>query len=77
MTALTTSSPTTFTFFCDHFIIQDILQKKMIGKGERVGDLYILDARTTATEPVTSQPTVSINNVDTDLWHFRLGHLST
>lgn len=77
VSALTTSSPTTFTFSCDHFIIQNSTQKRLIGKGERIGDLYILNHRSTDNETLTTETTISINRVDADLWHFRLGHLST
>lgn len=77
VSALTTSSPTTFTFSCDHFIIQNSTQKRLIGKGERIGDLYILNHRSTDNETLTTETAISINRVDADLWHFRLGHLST
>lgn len=43
VSALTAISPLTISFFANHFIIQDSTNQKMIGKGDRDKDLYILD----------------------------------
>ncbi|XP_075499485.1 uncharacterized protein LOC142537893 [Primulina tabacum] len=56
--------------FChDSFIIQEILTKKMIGKGRKIEGLYVLDAW-------TEVPVVTINQISVDTWHMRLGHPS-
>ncbi|KAG7585301.1 Reverse transcriptase RNA-dependent DNA polymerase [Arabidopsis thaliana x Arabidopsis arenosa] len=48
--------------------IQDPIRGSMIGKGRRIGNLYVLD---------TESPSVSVNAVvDIGMWHKRLGHPS-
>ncbi|XP_073270356.1 uncharacterized protein [Primulina huaijiensis] len=56
------------SFFHDQFVIQDLSLKKMIGKGRRVENLYVLEA-TKASEFPT-------NTVSVQEWHNRLGHPS-
>ena len=55
-------------FTCDHAFIQDIHLKKMIGKADKVRDLYVLH----------NKPSVNarIHAVSMDTWHKRLGHPS-
>lgn len=43
VSTLIAASPPTVTFFPNHFTIQDSINKKMIGKGDRCQDRYILD----------------------------------
>lgn len=61
------------SFFENHFIIQDPTTKKMIGKGERLQDLYILQMNTKIKNTITP---VSVNSISVQIWHNRLGHLS-
>ncbi|KAL5540434.1 hypothetical protein UlMin_044950 [Ulmus minor] len=44
VSAFTNDSQLTVSFLPDHFIIQDLNNKKMIGKGEKFEGLYVLDA---------------------------------
>ena len=71
VSALTNGSQLTIGFLRDSFIIQDIISRRMIGKGEKVEDLYVLDTNT-----LNSVSTACVNNVSTHFWHNRLGHLS-
>ena len=70
---LTLTSPLTVHFFPDQFVIQDLPCKKMIGKGNRVEDLYVLDVNNSVSS------SVHVNSVShstsLQLWHNRLGHL--
>ena len=47
----------------------------MIGKGELIGGLYVLQQFSHATSDAISQVNL-VNNVSTERWHARLGHLS-
>lgn len=60
VSALTTSSQLTFTFFTDHFIIQEIHNMSMIGKGNKLRDLYILDVKSTNLDPSAFGQTIGI-----------------
>ncbi|KAK0588496.1 hypothetical protein LWI29_001655 [Acer saccharum] len=71
VSALTNGSQLTVNFLHNCFIIQDLSSKRMIGKGEKFEDLYVLDAAT-----LNSVSTTYVNNVSTHIWHNRLGHLS-
>ena len=44
MSALTKTSHIAVTFFPGHFVIQDIKNMKMIGKGSQITDLYVFHA---------------------------------
>ncbi|KAL5563154.1 hypothetical protein UlMin_032901 [Ulmus minor] len=71
VSALTKELQFTINFFPDYFIIQEINSKKMIGKGDKLEDLYVLDSST-----LLPQSTAYVNSVSARLWHNRLGHLS-
>lgn len=49
---------------------------EMIGKDNKIGDLYMFNARNTNTYSFTPQSIVFVNNVLVHIWHSRLGHLS-
>lgn len=49
---------------------------KMIGKGKRLGDLYILDSEQSAAEFNDPSSVANVNHVDVHTWHSRLGHFS-
>ena len=70
---LTLVSSLTLHFFPHHFIIQDHNQK-LIGKGNRVQDLYIFAIN--SSHSVVDNSEVCINTVSVQTWHNRLGHLS-
>ena len=76
VSALITSSQLTIAFFPDHFIIQDVQNKRMIGKGNKIGDLYVFSAQNHNADLFTSSSVISVNNVADHVWHYRLGHLS-
>ena len=63
------------TFFLERFIIQDPSNLKMIGKGDKVQDLYVFTIANKADSFKESLP-ISINAVLVQIWHNRLGHLS-
>ena len=48
----------------------------MIGKGNKIGDLYLFYVNNNNSALSSSQSITSINNVDVHIWHSRLGHLS-
>lgn len=52
-------------FTCDHAYIQDVKHQKMIGRANRIEDLYVLKS---------TKANVSVVSLDT--WHRRLGHPS-
>ena len=57
-------------------VIQDPIKGLMIGQGEEIVNLYVLDGAIN-TDPASSRLSPSINViVDTSLWHNRLGHPS-
>ena len=58
VSALTNGSQLTVNFLPDCFIIQELRSKKVIGKGEKFEDLYVLDAIT-----LNSLSTIYDNNV--------------
>ncbi|KAK6160702.1 hypothetical protein DH2020_004083 [Rehmannia glutinosa] len=69
--ALTTMPGLVVTFLPDSFLIHGIHNQTLIGKGNRIGDLYILDS---------TAPNIFVNSVtnssSAQLWYSRLGHLS-
>ena len=67
VSALSENSTVKVFFYSNFFKIQGICPKKMIGKGERRGDLYVFTGKS---------QTSYINKVTADMWHDRLGHLS-
>ena len=82
--AITNDSQLTINFFPDHFMIQELNNKKTIGKGNKLEDLYVLNIDSlgngSETNHLRSSLTVSsicINTVTTRVWHNRLEHLSS
>lgn len=71
VSALTIGSQLTLSFFHDGFIIQEAKTKKMIAKGDRVHNLYVL-----VTKTLNYVSNAFVNNVSVHVWHNRLGHLS-
>lgn len=68
----------------DYFIFQDHLSMKMIDKGDKMADLYVLNSKKIATNKfsiATMASNSSISNVIpfvttticTQIWHDRLG----
>ena len=74
VSTLTNDSQLTIHFFPNHFVIQDVKNLKMIGKGSQVADLYILNAHN--DDPAQQNSTSLINSVSVHTWHNRLGHQS-
>lgn len=74
VSALTAISPLTISFFADHFIIQDSTNQKMIGKGDKDKDLYILDVDkfNLMTDNVSLQPEEAIH-ILLIMFQFRYG----
>ena len=60
VSALTNGSKLIINFLHDCFIIQDINSQRMIGKGLKFEDLYVLDTTT-----LNSVSTSCVNNVST------------
>ena len=60
----------------DSCMIHDHIKGLMIGHGEQISNLYVLD-RASITVPGANNTSYSVNAVvDTTLWHNRLGHPS-
>ncbi|KAL5551859.1 hypothetical protein UlMin_002035 [Ulmus minor] len=55
----------------NHSQILDLSTKKMIGRGDKVQDLYILNVHC-----LNSISHAFVNNVSAHIWHNRLGHIS-
>ncbi|XP_068661006.1 uncharacterized protein [Aristolochia californica] len=71
VSALVTASGLTVRFLPDCFVIQDLSTQRMIGKGDKVQDLYVLRAQC-----LNSASIAFVNNVSAHVWHNRLGHIS-
>ena len=67
VSSLTKNTSVSVNFTSETFSIQDNLNKRMIGRGSIINDLYIFDATP------NSYPTFSVS---AETWHSRLGHLS-
>ena len=76
VSVLLKSSQFMVSFFTDHFIIQDVQTKRMIGKDNKIGDLYVFTAQNLSANLFPSPNVVFINHVTDQIWHYRLGHLS-
>lgn len=80
ISALTKRSSISIKFLTDGCDIQDLYNLRMIGKGRRVGGLYILDSTMkygcNSVKHICNSDSVVMNNVDSYTWHNRLGHLS-
>lgn len=76
VSALTIVSQLTVNFFPYHFTIQDLISKRMIGKGDKLEDLYVLDANSSNGSLLNVQSVAYVNKVSIQLWYNRLGHLS-
>ena len=84
VSALVSNSHLTVSFFTGHFVIQDQVNKEMIGKGDRVKELYVLDTTTLDTNfpynaflSSSSKFSIHVNRASAQTWHNRLGHLSS
>lgn len=71
VSALTNDLKIEVLFLPYHFHIQDIHSKKMIGKGDKISDLYILNVAS-----LDNQIHASVNKASAQIWHNRLGHPS-
>ena len=69
ISALTTDLPVVSLFHNTGFVLLDTRNSKMIGKGSRINDLYILEVEQDSVAG-------SINKVSAQVWHDRLGHVS-
>lgn len=86
ISALTKNSFISIRFFTDYCDVQDQCSLKMIGRGRRVGRLYILDSKMSVGYTTDCNnlkygcnfdfDSVVVNNVESCTWHNRLGHLS-
>ena len=76
--ALTLDTQVTIKFLHDSFVIQEVQGKKEIGKGDRVGDLYMMHYNILASHPSAISTAVvnHVQSVSPILWHNRLGYLS-
>lgn len=76
VSALAAASQFSFAFFLDHFIVQELHTKKTIRKGNKIGDLYMFNARTTNTALFISQTIFSVNTSAAHIGHLRWRYLS-
>lgn len=90
VSALLAYSNISITFHANTFLMQDLNHLKIIGKGELIQGLYVVKSHP-ATLPVSATVSQSSteksilcsfcnsvsNNASLDLWHARLGHLSS
>ena len=77
ISSLTKSHNCSVNFLANSFLIQDHTQDKMIGKGRRQGNLYVLDIDYFCHS--FSKISASCNNLTlspVELWHYRLRHPS-
>lgn len=63
-------------FLADYCFIQNLLTWKMIGVGRENDGLFHLLDSPVLPSPVISAHSLSVKQVSSDVWHFRLGHLS-
>lgn len=71
ISALTCGSNLTINFLPDCCSIQEHNTEKMIGKGDKFEDLYVLDKSN-----LNSVSTTFVNTVPAHIWHSRLVHAS-
>lgn len=76
ISALIRNSSLYVKFLTDSCMIQDLITSWMIGKGEKNVDLYIIDSSSSIYNNVCQSSYSVSNNVTSQLWHHRLGHLS-
>lgn len=57
-----------------HLKPPDYNTKKMIGKGEKLEDLYVLDVDKLDVAPMSESFLVAVNIISVQTWHKRLGH---
>ena len=78
VSVLTSDTQVTVQFLHDSFIIQEVQGQRVIGKGDRVGDLYVLHSDLLVSHPLANSTTVvnHVQSVSPTLLHNRLGHLS-
>jgi len=73
-----------FIFFANYCFIQNLTSWMMIGVGREANGLFYLleepvlssTAMTSFSNPVPFSFSANVKSVSTDLWHYRLGHLS-
>ncbi|XP_022871010.1 uncharacterized protein LOC111390234 [Olea europaea var. sylvestris] len=83
VSSLTRKSSLSITFLTDTCVIQVLPTMKMIGKGERAEDLYIIDTgcfnsmhNNVVSFDFSCNSVRSSGNINSHIWHHRLGHLS-
>ena len=62
VSALTSDAQVTDKFLHDSFVIQEVLGQRVIGKGDCVGDLYILHFDILASHPSANSTTI-VNHI--------------
>ncbi|CAL8998680.1 unnamed protein product [Prunus brigantina] len=66
------------TFFPQWCVLQDLATRRTIGLGKQRGGLYYLAALASPnSSPNKSDPSCHLASASADLWHRRLGHLSS
>jgi len=74
-----------FIFFANYCFIQNLTTWMTIGVGREANGLFYLlekpdllstDASSSCKSPVPFQFSATVKSVSTDIWHYRLGHLS-
>ena len=65
------------TFFPHWCILHDLATRMMIGLGEERNGLYYLVALASNKAPSIPRPTCHLAISAADLWHRRLGHISS
>ena len=76
VSAFTTNSFLIVNFSSDSVLIQDP-NKRMIGKGDKVDGMYVLDVSKLGLQStLPNNVQVFVNKVSAHTWHNRLGHLS-
>ncbi|KAJ4717700.1 Retrovirus-related Pol polyprotein from transposon TNT 1-94 [Melia azedarach] len=84
VSALTRTSALRVQFLTDACFVQEHLSLKTIGKGKRIDDLYVIDSANFhdynegfySVDSFCNAFSV-VNNVNAQIWHHRLGHLSS
>ncbi|KAI9181123.1 hypothetical protein LWI28_011688 [Acer negundo] len=82
VSCLTRGLNCSITFFPYWCVLQDLATRRMIGLGKQRDRLYYLVALATKksdtnTSSPTKRPTCNLTISSTDLWHNRLGHVSS
>ena len=75
ISALLSNTSYNATFTDNSCFVQDNLTSKVIGKGDLLGGLYVLQQISPA-QPGSFFEVPVMNNVSVDVWHARLGYIS-